>query len=219
MVDQSRIGNVARDDIAKEIVAFANAYGGILIVGIEETDDNPRRAKSISLNQIPSVVNCAEQLERSLRAIIEPPLPMLEVRGVVSKDGRGVLLIRVNGSPAAPHGIGRPTAAYVRRGSSSEPLTMRDLQSIFYERRTRLERVAARREALRNEDDNLRSIWETERLKVPHSNQTFPAPTHTMFFRCSAVPARIFRLIIFRTSSLSWQMSTDRNFRYCRTVS
>ena len=154
MVDQSRIGNVARDDIAKEIVAFANAYGGILIVGIEETDDNPRRAKSISLNQIPSVVNCAEQLERSLRAIIEPPLPMLEVRGVVSKDGRGVLLIRVNGSPAAPHGIGRPTAAYVRRGSDSEPLTMRDLQSIFYERRTRLERVAARREALRNEDDN-----------------------------------------------------------------
>jgi predicted HTH transcriptional regulator len=35
----------ARDQIAKEIVAFANAYGGIVIVGIDETDDKPASAK------------------------------------------------------------------------------------------------------------------------------------------------------------------------------
>src|SRR3954467_10526724 len=47
MRDQSSIGSLARDDIAKEVVAFANAYGGVVIVGIDETDDNPRRAKEI----------------------------------------------------------------------------------------------------------------------------------------------------------------------------
>src|SRR6266446_7554706 len=45
--DQSAIGGYARDNIAKEIVAFANAYGGIVIIGIDETGDNPKRAQSI----------------------------------------------------------------------------------------------------------------------------------------------------------------------------
>jgi hypothetical protein len=45
MRDQSAIGPVARDDIAKEVVAFANAYGGVIVVGVDETEDHPPRAK------------------------------------------------------------------------------------------------------------------------------------------------------------------------------
>jgi hypothetical protein len=71
-----------RDDIAKEIVALSNAYGGVIIVGIEETDDNPRRSKQIHSPMIPRVTDCAEQLAQSLRGIIDPPLPMLEARGI-----------------------------------------------------------------------------------------------------------------------------------------
>ena len=56
MRDQSAIGRVARDDIAKEVVAFANAYGGIIIVGIDETEDHPPRAKNLASPQIPNVV-------------------------------------------------------------------------------------------------------------------------------------------------------------------
>ena len=41
MRDQSGIGRVARDEIAREIVAFANAYGGTVIIGVAESDDNP----------------------------------------------------------------------------------------------------------------------------------------------------------------------------------
>jgi hypothetical protein len=193
MMDQSRIGNVARDDIAKEVVAFANAYGGILIVGIEETDDNPKRAKSITSQQIPRVVDCAEQLDRALRSIIEPPLPMLEMRGIVSEGDRGVLLVRVGSSPSAPHGFGRPSAAYVRRGSNSEPLTMRDLQSMFFERRTRLERVQIRRDALRSEGEQLRATWIGGELRKPYDNQVFVS-NYGLFFRCSAAPSEDFAI-------------------------
>jgi predicted HTH transcriptional regulator len=77
MVDQKRIGVNARDDIAKEVVAFANAYGGVIIVGVEETEDNPKRSKQLHTPMIPRVVDCAEQLAQSLRSIIDPPLPML----------------------------------------------------------------------------------------------------------------------------------------------
>ena len=109
------VGRTARDDIAKETVAFANAYGGVILVGIEETDDNPKRAKQIFSRQIPRVVDCAEQLSRCLNGIIDPPLPMLEVRGVPSDVlGNGIIFVRVGPSPMAPHGFGRPPRAYVR---------------------------------------------------------------------------------------------------------
>src|SRR6266404_4841399 len=84
MRDQSSIGNVARDDIAKEVVAFANAYGGLIIIGVEETDDNPKRAREIIEPHIPKVSDCAERLEQALRGVIDPPLAMLEVRGIES---------------------------------------------------------------------------------------------------------------------------------------
>jgi Putative DNA-binding domain len=188
MGDQSRIGNKARDDIAAQVVAFANAYGGILIVGIEETDDNPKRAKAIANDLIPHVVDCAEQLDRSLRSIIEPPLPMMEVRGVISQGDLGVLLIRIGASSSAPHGYGRPSAAYVRRGSNAEPLTMRDLHSIFFERRTRLERVAAKRTQLKSEGDQIRVAWTDGRLPLPYDHGgAVSAEGPGIYFRSSAV--------------------------------
>jgi hypothetical protein len=73
MRDQSGIGSVARDDIAKEVVAFSNAYGGVVIIGIDETDDHPKRAKQLSSPQIPRVSECAERLARALQSIIDPP--------------------------------------------------------------------------------------------------------------------------------------------------
>ena len=132
--DQAGIGRIARDDIAKEIVAFANAYGGVVIIGIDETDDHPKRARQMA--SVPRVADCAEQLARALRAIIDPPLPMLEVRGIASSaSGEGVVVVRVGPSPSAPHGFGVPPATYVRHGSESKPLSMRELQSMFFERR------------------------------------------------------------------------------------
>lgn len=147
MRDQSGIGRIARDDIAREVVAFANAYGGVIIVGIAETDDHPKRAKQLAEPQLPRVADCAEQLARALRSIVDPPLPMLEVRGIPSSNasGDGVVMIRIGSSPSAPHGFGVPPATYVRHGSEAAPLSMRELQSMFFERRTRLERIESRR--------------------------------------------------------------------------
>ena len=109
MRDQFGIGRVARDDIAKEVVAFSNAYGGAVIIGIDETDAHPKRAKQLASPQIPRVVDCAEQIARALQSIIDPPLPMLEVRGIASSaSGEGAILIRVGASPSAPHGFGTP---------------------------------------------------------------------------------------------------------------
>src|SRR5258708_23207355 len=96
---------------------------------------------------------------------------MVEVRGIESLDGNGLIILRVGSSPSAPHGLGRPPNAYVRRGSNSEPLTMRDMQSMFYERRTRLERVSqiVREQSARAE--GIANDWALGKLMQPESNQ------------------------------------------------
>jgi hypothetical protein len=42
--ENGRIGEYARNEIAEEIIAFANTFGGVLCVGIQESNDHPRRA-------------------------------------------------------------------------------------------------------------------------------------------------------------------------------
>jgi hypothetical protein len=195
MRDQSGIGRVARDDIAREVVAFANAYGGVIIVGIVETDDHPKRARQLTDPQIPRVADCADQLARALRSIIDPPLPMLEVRGIPSSgaNGDGAIIIRIGSSPSAPHGFGMPPATYVRHGSEAAPLSMRELQSMFFERRTRLERIESRRSDFSTIAKDLWSRRSNGRLRKP-SGETF-APTFPAFlFRCSLVPADDFAI-------------------------
>jgi hypothetical protein len=42
------IGDYARNEIAEEIVAFANTFGGIVCLGINESADHPKRAQSVN---------------------------------------------------------------------------------------------------------------------------------------------------------------------------
>ncbi len=144
MTGGKKFGNPARDGLAKEVVALANAYGGAVVVGIDETDDHPKRARGPSPFPIPRVVECAERMQQALDTIIDPPLRLLEVRGIERPESdEGVLVIRTAASTQAPHGHGEPPLAYMRRGSRSEPMTMRDLQSVLFETRSRGERITA----------------------------------------------------------------------------
>ena len=137
-----------KDGIAKEIVALANAYGGHVIVGIEETNDNPKRAASLA-TPIPRLADCVESLRASLGDLIDPPINALTFQPILKDAGgdSGYLVVKVPQSIHAPHGFGRPPEAFVRRADKSEPMTMRDMQNVFWEARTRRERVDAELDA------------------------------------------------------------------------
>jgi hypothetical protein len=121
--------NHARDRLFREIVAFANAQGGTLILGIEETEDNPPRAAAV--RPIPRIHDLALRLEEAAHACIDPRLPALQVRGVAMDDaGRGVLIFRVTPSPAGPHRVASDGHAFIRRGASSVKMTMREIQDL-----------------------------------------------------------------------------------------
>jgi predicted HTH transcriptional regulator len=59
------ISPYARDTLAKEVVAFANAYGGVIIIGIAETDEKPPRAKDFANPLVRNCIDCVERLEPS----------------------------------------------------------------------------------------------------------------------------------------------------------
>src|SRR3989304_6060312 len=56
---KNHIGDYARNQILEEIIAFANAYGGVVCIGISESDSKPAIANMISV-----IPNCADLAER-----------------------------------------------------------------------------------------------------------------------------------------------------------
>lgn len=189
-----KLGGPARDGLAKEVVALANAYGGAIVVGVDETDDHPKRARGLAPTLIPNVIECAERVQQALDSLIDPPLPVLEVRGIETPDtdGGGVLVIRTGASTRAPHGYGRPPLAYMRRGSRSEPMTMRDLQSVLFETRSRGERITAlleqRRAAL------MRMIGKGAIDTAGTDGPRLGAAQGVIWFRCTLVPGEDLQL-------------------------
>src|ERR1039457_46851 len=96
------ISPYARDKILAEVVAFANSYGGDLVIGIAKTIDKPAAAERLS--PIPNCADLAERLDDQARSCIEPPIPSLLTHAVVTdQDGSGVAIIRVRRSRLAPH--------------------------------------------------------------------------------------------------------------------
>lgn len=182
---QDQITSRSRDALAGEIVAFANAFGGVLLLGICEARQSDGIRVSAGLGDpIPAVAECADRLESSLRDVIDPPLALLDVRPIkASDDGSGFLVIKVPQSLSAPHGVGRPAQAFVRRGASCEPMTMRDLQHVFWEARTAIDRVNAT-------FDRQHKLFEEaiERRFISSAH-----PPH-LFYRVTVVPARSFQI-------------------------
>jgi hypothetical protein len=132
----------ARDRLFREIVVFANAQGGTLILGIEETEDNPPRAADI--RPVPRVHDLAMRLDEAAHACIEPRLPALQAVGVVTHGSdAGVVIFRVTPSPVAPHRVASDGHAYIRRNARSVKMTMREIQDLTLDLARGAERLDA----------------------------------------------------------------------------
>lgn len=142
-----KVADFAKEKLFKEIVALANTSGGHLVIGVAETKEGPPTADGIS--PIPRCVDLAERLEASAQSI-DPPIPVLLVRGIQTADGgSGVVLFRIPASRAAPlRSIDRE--CYIRRGTHSVPIDMRgirDLIGVAWDNSERIERMFKRCES------------------------------------------------------------------------
>ena len=126
---EQKVGDYARNELLAEVIAFANAHGGWLFVGIKETDDHPKRAKDVA-----PLRNCAELADRlrlMCRDCIEPQVPVLEVAGIpFDEDSAGVVVFYIPQSRMAPHRHLVTKECYIRRADRTEKMTMREIQDL-----------------------------------------------------------------------------------------
>lgn len=123
-----RIGRTAKHKILEEAVAFANAYGGTLVLGIAESNTKPPVAARIE--PIPECADLAERLRLVFRDGVDPQIPSLEVFPVRTDGDRGTVIVRVGKSRMAPHRVELTRRCTIRRSDRCEPMSMREIQDL-----------------------------------------------------------------------------------------
>lgn len=137
-------GENSKHDIFRELVAFANSEGGWLVIGLEETKDEPKRVAGIK--PLPDCQDLASRLQQASQDLIDPPLSALRCRGIEmgEEEGEGVVVCRVHRSPLAPHRLyikGRSQEAYKRFNDESKPMKMDEIQDLTLDLARGQERV------------------------------------------------------------------------------
>jgi hypothetical protein len=120
--------------VLKAVTAFANTFGGDLVIGIEAQDGIPQ----LPIVGIPAaeIDGFKQAYESVARDSLEPSLPAGTVAFksiAVGCDGQAVLVARISQSWLAPHRIGRKGDRdfWTRTSAGKEPMTITQLRDAF----------------------------------------------------------------------------------------
>ncbi|WP_199084644.1 ATP-binding protein [Bosea sp. ASV33] len=141
-VQGKKFSKFGRDALLEEIVAFANAEGGTLILGMEETSDQPARASHI--NRLPDVAGLERRLRDVIVDCIEPRLPYFAVRALpIAKDGSGIVLIETGASALSPHWVSWSRKPTIRREDRCDTLTMSEVHEMVLRHSRRIDAMTS----------------------------------------------------------------------------
>jgi hypothetical protein len=173
---ERRIKDYGRDQLLATVVAFANSYGGDLVIGIREVRNSQPGVAEV-FNPLPACEDAAHRLAQAATACIEPQLPSLQVRGIpLEQDGSGVVVLRTPRSRTAPHRLTTNKECYHRVRHETLPMTMRQIQDLTFN-------VARGLEAVSRRLDDVHHAFEQWVQTIDR-----PAQTHRLGLRVVAVP-------------------------------
>ncbi len=115
------------DDLAKTIAAMANTFGGLILIGVDETD--------AGIPQLPlKGIEVQRGLEeRVLNIILDNMTPPVIPEITTCLNGtseKAIVVIRVPQSEYAPHALHRNSTVYIRTGKRNKPEDFADLERI-----------------------------------------------------------------------------------------
>lgn len=130
----NKLGQKESDKFLKEICAFANTYGGTIVLGIGE-DEYHNPDKLVDTGVTPELF---EEWEKTLRnKIATQTIPILYGIKVehMTIQGKNCILIKVPRSVLKPHAFntGSRDEIYMRNGNTSSPMRYNDLKHSFLE--------------------------------------------------------------------------------------
>ncbi|MFJ1796645.1 AlbA family DNA-binding domain-containing protein [Kitasatospora griseola] len=154
----------SKGELAKDIAAFANHTGGLLVLGMAETGGVPSKLMDVALND-----QCLREIRQAIASSTAPPVPY-EAIPVPNPEspGNGFLLLAVPRSPLGPHAVtaapSREALRYPRRGGSkTEWLTETDVATAY---RSRFAAAAERDQRLTDVEEDL--IGALASRRTPH---------------------------------------------------
>ena len=123
-----------RHNLEREFTAFANAYGGFIIFGLNEGDDGLE----------PWGVEAASDIENHISHLLQDTVPTVrtETSNPIDApgDNRIILIVKVLKAQRKPVKTS-DSAYYVRLNSEKHPMTQEQLQAMFVERDRRQQNV------------------------------------------------------------------------------
>ena len=109
-----------KDELRKDVTAFANTAGGTLIIGVHEKNKSPTAFPGVKFFAGKTADKIEQEVGNALTARVEPRIPGLRIRAIpVSDTDHHFVVIQVPGrSWAAPHWVELEEIAGQARGIS-----------------------------------------------------------------------------------------------------
>lgn len=175
-------------DIAKELIAFANTRGGVLIYGLTEGKSGEGASRASDITWIPDATSLKADIERTLNARLEPRLSPIDIHIVPNpEDGtQGIILLQVPRSLRAPHWDRQRRYCYVRMGEHSQEVGMSDIQDMTLSIVRDVDRVTSFFADRQREVEKLVPNWPIEGALA----NFVKGYSNRVVFECAAIPLR-----------------------------
>lgn len=118
-----------REELAKQVCAFANAQGGYLVYGIDN-DGNFDDGVEATINREP----VKAWVEALIPKLLQPPVHGCQARFISidtrHKPNRGILIVSIPLSELRPHYVHGSNTAFIRAGEHSAPMALQTFLDI-----------------------------------------------------------------------------------------
>jgi hypothetical protein len=126
-------------ELLKDVSAFANAHGGHLVIGIQETEGVATGISGVDIDGDREIL----RMEQIIRNATDPAISGIRIRSIPLATGRKVLLLRIPRSWNPPH---RVTAQglnrfYIRHSAGVHEPSMEELRALFIQSASALEQA------------------------------------------------------------------------------
>ncbi len=165
------------DDLAKSICAFANTWGGLIIIGVAE---DKKSNKPATYEGIDFERGLSEKVMGKILDSISPPVLDVEIQVCDPVKDKTFVLIRIHESNQTPHAIRNSTRAYIRTGDRNNPEELADIANLEWLQNRREKSESLRRDLLSGAETRYRLLLQ---------DHTAPPGQLTLYF-CPLYPRK-----------------------------
>jgi len=147
-------------ELEKTISAFANTYGGIILIGVKEHDSKPK----LPVEGIDFQEHYEDRIMNIIVDNIYPPI-IPEIQVCPQRNNKTFIIIRIPQSNDTPHAIRGNTEAYIRTGNRNKRENLATMEQLEWLMNKRKRSEDFRESLYRRAEDRYQRISETNKAK------------------------------------------------------